>query len=92
MSTFSYMEYSDMDYDSSTVIDGQRYIGEGRYNDFYFVTTENAVTGEPSVGLIPPSPYSGDTPLPKDVKPLLRGIVKEVLFWKLAKQRNKEEA
>ena len=88
MKNFVYMEYADMN-KPNTVIDGQRYIGEGRYNDFHFVTTENAVTGEPNVGLIP---IDDDTPLPKNVKPLLIDIWKEVLFWKLAKQRNKETA
>jgi|TARA_Y100000015_G_scaffold38880_1_gene42194 hypothetical protein len=81
---FGYMEYADIG-QPNHIIDGQKFIGEGRYNDYYFVTTENVVTSEPNIGLLPPSPYSGDTPLPKDVKPLLKEITKEVLFWKMAK-------
>jgi len=80
------MEYADMG-KPNHIIDGHKYIGEGRYNDYYFFTTQNTVTGNDSIGLIPPSPYSGDTPLPKDVKPLIVEITKEVLFWKIAKQK-----
>ena len=87
---FGYMEYADID-KPSHIIDGQKYIGEGRYNDYYFVTTENAVSGEPHIGLIPPCD-TGDTPLPKDVKPLLIEIWKEVMFWKMAKQKKVKEA
>lgn len=84
MKNFGYMEYADIGHPNH-VIDGQKFIGEGRYKDFYFVTTEDAVTGKPNVGLIPPSPYSGDTPLPEDVISLVVEITKEVLFWKKAK-------
>ena len=81
MKNFGYMEYADMG-KPNYIIDGHKYIGEGRYNDFYFVTTENAVTGEPNIGLIPPSPGDGDTPLPKNKIPLVKQILLEILLWK----------
>ena len=78
---FVYMEYSDMG-KPNHIIDGHRYIGEGRYKDFYFVTTENAFTGNPEIGVVPPCPDSGDTPLPQNVIPLVKQILKEILLWK----------
>jgi hypothetical protein len=78
---FVYIEYADMG-KPNYIIDGHKYIGEGRYKDFYFVTTENAFIGNPEIGLIPPSPYTGNTPLPKNRIPLVKQILLEILLWK----------